>query len=245
MKRTLATICLTLAVLLGSAGVSWGSDLQEGKSAYFNDNYLLALALLTPHADKGSMFAQITLALIFSKGGHGVSKNDVKAAKYYELAANQGFLNAQYYTAANYHVGRGVLQDFKAAEYWYTKCAEQKSVTEKPPMPLVLCRHFLAVMYYKGTEIARNYLKAKFWLLKAVELGAHSSMLNLGVMYAKGEGVIQDHVSAHMWFNLASSKGAKGADKYRDQIAKSMTPADISAAQRLARECVRKKYKGC
>ena len=31
----------------------------------------------------------------------------------------------------------------------------------------------------------------------------------------------------------------------RDDVAKEMTPADISTAQKLARECVRKKYKGC
>ena len=31
----------------------------------------------------------------------------------------------------------------------------------------------------------------------------------------------------------------------RDMVAKEMTPADISAAQKLARECVKKNYKDC
>ena len=35
------------------------------------------------------------------------------------------------------------------------------------------------------------------------------------------------------------------ASKNRDMVAKRMTPADISTAQKLARECVRKEYKGC
>jgi len=64
-------------------------------------------------------------------------------------------------------------------------------------------------------------------------------------MFYKGEGVIQDNVYAHMWFNIAASSGNKLAVKKRDVIAKQMTPADLSTAQRLARECVRKKYKGC
>ena len=84
-------------------------------------------------------------------------------------------------------------------------------------------------------------------------------------MYADGEGVIQDFVRAHMWFNIAASSGHenitenvsvrrmggvfigfnKNAVTNRDIVAKRMTPADISAAQKLARECVRKKYKGC
>ena len=63
-------------------------------------------------------------------------------------------------------------------------------------------------------------------------------------MYALGDGVIQDNVYAHMWWNIAASSGHKNASKNRDIIAKEMTPAEISAAQKLARECVRKKYKG-
>ena len=31
----------------------------------------------------------------------------------------------------------------------------------------------------------------------------------------------------------------------RDDVAKKMTPSQIAEAQKLARECVRKKYKGC
>ncbi len=33
MKNLIATICLTVAVLLGSAGVSWGAGLQNGLAA--------------------------------------------------------------------------------------------------------------------------------------------------------------------------------------------------------------------
>jgi hypothetical protein len=35
------------------------------------------------------------------------------------------------------------------------------------------------------------------------------------------------------------------AAKWRDIVAKLMTPADISAAQNLARECAKKNYKDC
>ena len=68
---------------------------------------------------------------------------------------------------------------------------------------------------------------------------------NLGVMYGNGQGVLQDYVRSHMWFNIAASSGDEDAVKNRDIVAKRLTPADISAAQKLARECVRKKYKGC
>jgi hypothetical protein len=65
-------------------------------------------------------------------------------------------------------------------------------------------------------------------------------------MYGLGTGVIQDNVRAHMWFNIAAISGkSKNASKNRDIIAKRMNSNQIETAQKLARECVRKKYKGC
>jgi hypothetical protein len=39
MKNMTATICLTIAVLLGSAGVSWSADFQKGYAAYESGGY--------------------------------------------------------------------------------------------------------------------------------------------------------------------------------------------------------------
>jgi len=64
-------------------------------------------------------------------------------------------------------------------------------------------------------------------------------------MYAKGNGVLEDKAYAHMWFNISAASGNEKSKKNRDIVAKTMTPADISKAQKLARECVKKNYKGC
>ena len=47
------------------------------------------------------------------------------------------------------------------------------------------------------------------------------------------------------WWKLAASSGDKNATKNRDIVAKEMTPSQLETAQKLARECFRKKYKGC
>jgi hypothetical protein len=60
-----------------------------------------------------------------------------------------------------------------------------------------------------------------------------------------GQGVGNDDVYAHMWLNISASTGTAKAAKARDMVATRMTSADISKAQRLARECVKKDYKGC
>ena len=79
----------------------------------------------------------------------------------------------------------------------------------------------------------------------AVSLGHSRSQNNLGVMYGLGTGVIQNWVYAHMWGNLSASNGYENGAKLRDLAALALTPADLSTAQKLARECVRKNYKGC
>ncbi len=66
-------------------------------------------------------------------------------------------------------------------------------------------------------------------------------LLPMGGRYHNGKGVPQDYVQAHMWYNLAASKFPPGEDrdkwvKSRDIVAKKMTPAQISEAQKLARE---------
>ncbi len=55
-------------------------------------------------------------------------------------------------------------------------------------------------------------------------------------MYQKGLGVPQDYVQAHMWYSLAAARGEKLGEKFRDRLAKQMTPDQIAEAQKLVRE---------
>ncbi len=80
----------------------------------------------------------------------------------------------------------------------------------------------------------------------SVQQGGANAQLLLGSMYDNGRGVPQDYAHAHMWFNLAASRHPPGEDrnklvKNRDDVAKRMTPAQISEAQKLAREWKPKK----
>ncbi|MBT5112385.1 MAG: sel1 repeat family protein, partial [Rhodospirillales bacterium] len=103
----------------------------------------------------------------------------------------------------------------------------------------------LGLMYNKGLGVPQDYKAAVKWYRLATEQGHASAQGNLGKMYAKGQGVPQDNIYAHMWWNIAASTGLKTAIKNRDIVAKRMTPSQLKKAQDLARECVRKKYKGC
>ncbi len=94
----------------------------------------------------------------------------------------------------------------------------------------------LGFMYQHGQGVSQDYAEATRWFRKAAEQGYDRGQYNLGDMYSRGRGVPQDYVLAHMWFNLAATQGHKNAATNRDRVAEHMTPADISKAQRLARE---------
>ncbi len=102
-------------------------------------------------------------------------------------------------------------------------------------------QNILGVMYEKGGGVPQDYARAVKWYRKAAEQGDAVAQGNLGLMYHNGQGVTQDYAQAHMWFDLAASRFPPGemrdkAVKNRDIVAKMMTPAQISEAQKLARE---------
>jgi TPR repeat protein len=100
-------------------------------------------------------------------------------------------------------------------------------------------------MYDSGQGVIQDYKAVVKWYRLAAEQGGDHAQFYLGLMYANGEGVIQDYTRAHMWWNIAASQGHEEAMENRDKVAKEMTSLQIAEAQKLARECVAKNYKGC
>ena len=75
------------------------------------------------------------------------------------------------------------------------------------------------------------------WFGRAAAQAHPIAMLHLGAMYAEGRGVPQDYVRAHMWFSLSAAQGEQKAAKTLIEMAeRQMTPAQITEAQKLARE---------
>jgi uncharacterized protein len=66
--------------------------------------------------------------------------------------------------------------------------------------------------------------------------GAPDALFELGLMCCAGRDVELDLVSAHKWFNLAAMRGNEDARRYRMEIAREMSKAEVAEAQRLARE---------
>jgi uncharacterized protein len=195
MRKLTAILCLTVAVLLGSVGMSWSADFQKGYAAFQRGDCATALRELEPLAKQGDADAQTVLGECYYK-----KRDYLNTVKWYTRAATQRHVYAQLFLGSMYAEGDGIPRDYK-----------------------------MAMMSYK---------------LAAMQGNADAQFL-VGAMYFQGKGVVQNYVYAHMWWNIAASSGHEDAVTNRGIVAKRMTPADISAAQNLARECVRKKYKGC
>jgi hypothetical protein len=173
----------------------------------------------------------------FNKGLAAYESGDfATAVREWRPFAEQGNAAAQTSLGHMYEKGEGVPQDYKTSARWYMLAAEQGHA---------YAQLLLGMMYEEGRGVSQDYKRAAGWYTLAAEQGEADAQLLLGTMYGLGRGVIRDYVYAYMWGHIAASNGKSGGRRLRDVVAKRMTPADISTAQNLVRECVRKEYRGC
>jgi hypothetical protein len=64
------------------------------------------------------------------------------------------------------------------------------------------------------------------------------AFLQLGMNCTTGAECPVDLVAAHKWFNLAALRGSQEAIRLRREIAAEMTTAEITTAQRAARDWI-------
>ena len=68
MRKLTTTLCLTIAVLLGSVGEVWSADFQKGLTAYRSGDFATALREWKPLAEQGHARAQFYLGVMYEKG---------------------------------------------------------------------------------------------------------------------------------------------------------------------------------
>ena len=162
------------------------------------------------------------------RNGEGVPQNDKTAVKWYRLAVEQGLAGAQ-----------------TLVEELQKKIADQNELQARAKQGDAPAQFSLGFMYDTGKGVPQNDKTAVKWYKLAAEQGDATAQTNLGIKYFIGKGVVQDYVRTHMWLSIAASQGYKDASKKREVVAKQMTTSQIETAQKLARECVNKNYKGC
>ena len=178
-----------------------------------------------------------TNAAIYNAGWEAYKSGDYATAlKKWTPLAEKGFARAQMNLGVLYASGLGVPKDDVEALRWSLKAAQQG---------YPVAQNTVGVVYLQGQGVTQDYAAALKWFKLAAEQKNADAQNNLGIMYDNGFSVNQDFTRAFMWLDIAASQGQLNAVANRSKVENKMTPANISKAQELVRECVTKNYKGC
>ena len=132
-------------------------------------------------------------------------------------ASAQNELGVLYYEAQNYT---------KARE-WFDKAVELGHAGAQVN---------LGTLYFRGEGAPQSNQMALFWFERAAKQEDALAFAKLGQMYAQGLGVTRNVVEAYKFYDLSVTHGESRSAEGRNTLAKQLTPAQISEAQRLAGE---------
>ncbi len=143
---------------------------------------------------------QFNLGIMCIYDYDALPENLKKPEEWFQKAANQGHIPAQYHLARIYKGGLDgvVTPDLEKAVEWYTKAAEQGYAPAQSG---------LATMYREGKGVDQDLLKAFGLYHQAAVQGHAESQFVLGVMYARGEVGNPDLQEGAQWFQKAAEQG--------------------------------------
>lgn len=182
----------------------------------------LSLEELKTKAENGVPEAQYTLGIRYETGD-GVPENYTEAVRWYRLAADQGYAEAQYDLAVSSYRD----QNFAEAMRWWRLAAEQGHA---------FAQFNLGGLYSLGEGVDQDDAEAAKWLLLSADQGHAGAQINLGFMYRDGRGVPQNLITAYMWLSLAVVGEGDMASYNKNAISEGMTPEQIAEAEKLTRE---------
>jgi TPR repeat protein len=112
--------------------------------------------------------------------------------------------NAQHSLGILYWECKGVVQNYKKAQYWLKFAALQ----DIPDAQLKL-----AYLHLNGLTGIKDEIQARNWFKKAAELGNSDAQYNLATLYLKGIGGKKDSAHAKYWFTQTQKNGYKKAEQ--------------------------------
>jgi TPR repeat protein len=98
--------------------------------------------------------------------GEGVPKDDVEAARWWRLAAEQGYADAQCSLGIAYDLGKGVPKDAVEAVKWWRLAAEQGHIASQ---------FNLGTAHNLGKGIPKDVVEGYKWLNIAAAFGANEA----------------------------------------------------------------------
>ena len=101
----------------------------------------------------------------------------------------------------------------------------------------------IGVMHEWGNGMPQDNANALKWYKRSAERSHKDAQNNLGALYSKGEGTEQNFIEALKWFIISAENGSEGGQKNIRIVEKRMSYEQISQAQKLANDWMRKNRK--
>ena len=182
--------------------------------------------------DQIAGYYQLGLAYEF---GRKVEKDLFEAARQYQLAAEQGHVEAQFSLAlllagAVSNSPRSPQKSFA----WFGEAARGGHAR---------AAYFLALGYQTGAGTDSSSEKAFQWYRRSALGGNGEAMNALARMYAEGDGIRLNLSNAYAWNEVAGVRGYDLAQQYRDQLEAKMSREELALGKKLMRRLM-KKYAG-
>ena len=196
MKHCIICLFIVILVLLPRKGFGdWPNLTQE------------EVLELQRTAEQGDAVAQQKLGFAYQFGLGVLQQNLHEAESLYQLAADQGDIQAQYFLAEMYNDGSlGYKNYAKAARL--LRFAARKGDTG--------AQIALGDMYEEGKGVRQNFCEAMKLYLLAANKGNKWAQHIVGEKYEQGRCVKRNKTIAKEWYGKACDNGyQKGCDNYR------------------------------
>lgn len=167
-------------------------------------------ALLLPLVEMGDAQAQYDLAELY-ENGNGVRRSIKKAFSWYENAALQKHILAQYRMGEfyEYYDIKPVGINLNEAAQWYKLAAMQGYAK---------AQYRLGTFYAAGDGVEENAIEAAKWYQKAAAQGLAQAQYCLGKAYYRGYGVPRDYTVGMQWLAKAAMQDNDDAQRYLAEI---------------------------
>ena len=228
MKRVMHSVLfLSLCALLFPKSVY--ASFEDGFEAAKKGNYVEASLAFLEGARKGEAKAQTALGLIYLGLVDGMLVDKGKAVEWFQRAAEQNEMFAQYQLSLAYRngIGKALKKNHKLAVEWAKKAATQGHLD---------AQNNLGSHYYLGQGTRRNYDLAAEWYKKSAWQGSSLAQRNLGAVYVAGHGVPKDIETGYTWLTISARQGDRIARENKIYTSYDLNYSQINEAEKRAKE---------
>ncbi len=224
-KKTPLLIIFLLSQIVGCGETINPYDIAY--DAYLKENYSVAISNFKKCT--GESRCQEMLGFSYYEGA-GVKKDFKEALRWYEMAATQGAVGAQYALGilnASYH--EGLTQNKRKAFYWYRLAAEQGHGP---------AQYEVGHMYFAGVGVPSDNNQALEWYKLALDSGVAGARNRLGYIYENAglasKFVGKPKVVAYALYSVDAMEGGFYARDTLSSLEGRMTRGEVKTGKELA-----------